>query len=137
MIEAVIGIMVLSLSSAFVVNAYIESCKAVKERIVNEDVERNIENLKREIQYNLNKSEFDELFKENEIGVKYDESFGNQFLTKRINEFDKGNDIIIKIISCDEKSVELQVKADIEQKGLKVSINDEFEKNWWMYDEEE
>ena len=97
---------------------------------------RNIENLKREIKYNLNKSEFDELFKDNEIGLKYDEGFGNQLLAKRLNELDKGNDIIIKIISCDEKNIEFQVNANIEQEGVKVNISDEFEKSWWMYDEE-
>ena len=135
-IEAAVGVMVLSLSSAFVVNAHIASCKAVRERILNEDVTRNIENLKREIKYNLNKSEFDELFKDNEIGLKYDEDFGNQLLTKKLNEIDKGNDIIIKIISCDEKNIEFQVNANIEQEGVKVNISDEFEKSWWMYDEE-
>lgn len=135
-VEAAVGVMVLSLSSAFVVNAHIASCKAVRERILNEDVTRNIENLKGEIKYNLNKSEFDELFKDNEIRLKYDENFGNQLLTKKLNEIDKGNDIIIKIISCDEKNIELQVNADIEQRGVKVNISDEFEKSWWMYDEE-
>ena len=46
-IEAAVGVMILSLSSAFAVNAHIPSCKAVRERILNEDVTRNIENLKR------------------------------------------------------------------------------------------
>lgn len=135
-VEAAVGVMVLSLSSVFAVNAHIASCKAVRERILNEDVTRNIENLKREIKYNLNKSEFDELFKDNEMGLKYDEDFGNQILTKKLNEIDKGNDIIIKIISCDEKNIEFQVNADIEQERVKVNISDEFEKSWWMYDEE-
>lgn len=135
-IEAAMAIMILSMASAFVVKAHIESCKSIKERILNEDIKRSIENLKGEIKYNLNKSEFEDLFKDGKISLKYDEDFGKNLLDKKISELEKGNDIVISIINRNEEKIEFRVNAYVERKDIKIELFDEFNKSWWMYYEE-
>lgn len=135
-VEAAIAFMILGIASAFAIKAYIESCRAIKERILNEDIKRNVENLKGEIKYNLNKNELDELFKNDEITFKYNQDFGKKLLCKKINELEKGNDIVIDIINRSEDKIEFKVNVNIEQEGIKVKFVDEFNKSWWMLDEE-
>ncbi|MDO5516895.1 MAG: hypothetical protein Q4F66_05025 [Clostridium sp.] len=131
-IEAAVSVMILSMTAAFIVNAHIESSRVINSRILNEDITRNIENIKREIQYNVSKDELKDIFKYNELGLRYDKNFGNQILNKRINELDKGKDILIKLISKDEEGMKFEIKADVEQDGLYVKVDEEFEKSWWM-----
>lgn len=135
-IEAAIGIMVLSMASVFAVNCYIENCRSIKERILNEDVMRSITNLENEIKYNLNKNELEELFKDNEIYLKYDKNFGRNLLEKSIDELERGNDIVIKIVSKNEENIEFRVDTNIDLGGMEINIVDEFNKSWWMYNEE-
>lgn len=131
-IEAAISVMILSMAAAYIVNAHIDSSKSVKSRILNEDVTRNIENIKREIQYNVTKIELEEIFKYSEISLKYDEFLGRQLLNKRFDELDRGNDIFITMVSENERSMKFKVKAEIEKNGVQVEADDEFEKSWWM-----
>lgn len=134
-VEAAISVMVFSLASVFVVNAHIENCNIIKRRILNENVMRNIENLKCEIKYNLNNNDIDNLFQNEKIGFKYDDDFGKQFLVKKINEFEIGNDIVIEVMDRNEEKIEFKVNAHIHQDNIRVDIIDEFNKSWWMYEE--
>ncbi|HCW53843.1 MAG TPA: hypothetical protein DG753_08925 [Clostridium sp.] len=134
-IEAAIGIMVLSIAAAFAVNCHIESSKFIKERIINEDVMRNIVNLEREIKYNLNKNQLVELFENGEIHLKYDENLGRSLIYKKIDELEKGNDIVIKVVNQDEEKTEFRVYSNVEKDGIKINIDDEFSKSWWTCDE--
>ncbi|NME83478.1 hypothetical protein [Clostridium sp. SM-530-WT-3G] len=134
-IEAAIGIMILSIAAAFAVNCHIESSKFIKQRIINEDVMRNIVNLEREIKYNLNKNQLDDLFENGELHLKYDENLGRSLTDKKIYELEKGNDIVIKIINQSEEKIEFRVYSNIEKDCININIADEFDKSWWTCDE--
>ena len=135
-IEAVIGIMVLSISAMFAINAYIDNCKTIKERILSEDVTRNIESLKREINYNLNKNELDELFKDYEVGFEYNQNFGKDLLNKKLDQLKRGDDIVVKIINRNDENIEFKVNANIRQGSTEVNIKDRFIRSWWIDEQE-
>lgn len=134
-IEAAISVMILSMTAAFIVNAHIDSSKSIKSRILNEDVTRNIKNIEKEIQYNVTKAELEEIFEDNKIGLRYDEDFGKEILNKEFSELDRGNDILITLVSEDEEGINFEIKAEIEKNGAHIEAHDEFEKSWWMNEE--
>lgn len=131
-VEAAIAVMILSMTTAFIVNAHISCSKSIKSRILNEDITRNIKNIEREIQYNVTKKEIEDIFKDHEIGLSYDENFGRQILNNKFSQLVRGKDILIKLVSEDEEGMKFEIKADINRDGTHVEADDKFEKSWWM-----
>lgn len=125
--------MILSMASIFIVNAHMECSRSIKSRVLNEEVIRNVENIKREIQYNVSREEIESEFLDNKsIGLMYGDDFSNEILNKKFTELDKGNDILITILSEDDENIRFQIKTQINKDGENVRIEDEFIKGWWM-----
>lgn len=131
-LESSASIVILSMVSIFIINAHIYCGRSIKTRILNEELTRNIENVKKEIQYNVSRAKIKEIFKDNKYGLMYDKDFGTQVLNKDFNELKIGNDILINIINEDDEKLSFSIEAEINVGNDNIKVNDEFEKSWWM-----
>lgn len=132
LIEVVASIMILTLTTTFIVNASIQNMNVLKERILLEEVNRDVSNLINEFKYNLTKEEIEELLSDEKIGFKYNEDFSKELLNSTVNELERGEDIEITKIYEDDLGLEFNIKTNIKKEKSEVAIEKEFSKSWWM-----
>ena len=86
LIEVVASIMILTLTSTFIVSTVIQNTKVLEERILLEEVNRTVCNLTNEFKYNMSKEEIEELLIDKKIGFKYDSDFSNRLVKMNIED---------------------------------------------------
>lgn len=132
LIEVAASIMILTLTTTFIISASIQNMQVLKERILLEEVNRDVCNLINELKYNLTKEEIKEMMKDEKIGFKYCEDFSKKLLSMSIKELENGNEIEITKIDEDNFDISFKVKTYIENEKSEAVIEREFTKSWWM-----
>lgn len=132
LIEVIASIMILSLTTTFVVTTYIQSSNGLKNRILHEEVERSVCNLMKELKYNVSKEDIETMLSKGSIGFKYDSGFSKKIIEMPINELDQGTDIEISKIGEDEIGLQLKIIANVRAANSEEQIEKDFTKSWWM-----
>jgi hypothetical protein len=132
LIEVVASIMILLLTTTFIISTSIQNMDILKERILLEEVNRDVCNLKNEFKYNITRNEIEEMLGNEKIRLKYDKDFSRKLLDLNIRELEKGNDIEISKIGEDSIGLKLKIQANIKIEKSEVNISNEFTKSWWM-----
>lgn len=132
LIEIVVSTMILTLTTTFVISASIQNMQILKERILLEEVNRDISNLINEFKYNLTREEINEILNNGKIGFKYSDDFTKKLLTSPVNDLEKGNDIEVIKLGEDSLGIKLMVQTNIKNEKIEAVINREFIKSWWM-----
>ncbi|WP_297422207.1 hypothetical protein [Clostridium sp.] len=132
LIEVIASLMILSLTTIFIVSASIQNSRILKERILCEKVNRDVCNLINEFKYNVARKEIDDMLIDEKIGFKYDQDFSKKLMDSGIENLGKGEDIEICKVSEDEMGLKLKVIANIKDEVSEVNLEKEFTKSWWM-----
>jgi len=132
LIEVVASIMILLLTTTFIISTSIQNIDILKERILLEEVNRDVCNLKNEFKYNINRNEIEEMLGNKKIRLKYDKDFSRKLLNLNIRDLEKGEDIEISKIGEDSIGLKLKIQANIKIEKSEVNISNEFTKSWWM-----
>lgn len=132
LIEVAASIMILTLSTTFIVSTSIQNMDVLKERILLEEVNRDVSNIINEFKYNLTKEEIEELLSNEKIGFKYNEDFSKELLNSTVNELERGEDIEIIKIYEDDLGLKFNIKTNIKKEKSEVTIEKEFTKSWWI-----
>ena len=132
LIEVIASVMILTLTTTFIISASIQNADVLKERILIEEVNRAVCNLTNEFKYNISTKEIEELLSNEKIGFKYDRDFSKKLLNKDIKELEKGKDIEISKIGEDSVGLKLKIQASIKIEKNEVNVENEFTKSWWM-----
>jgi len=132
LIEVVASIMILLLTTTFIISTSIQNIDILKERILLEEVNRDVCNLKNEFKYNINRNEIEEMLDNKKIRLKYDKDFSRKLLKLNIRDLEKGEDIEISKIGEDSIGLKLKIQANIKIEKSEVNITNEFIKSWWM-----
>ena len=132
LIEVIASVMILTLTTTFIISASIQNTDVLKERILLEEVNRDVCNLTNEFKYNMSTEEIEELLSNEKIGFKYDRDFSEKLLDKDIKELEKGEDIEISKIGEDSVGLKLKIQASIKIEKNEVNVENEFTKSWWM-----
>ena len=132
LIEVVASIMILLLTTTFIISTSIQNIDILKERILLEEVNRDVCNLKNEFKYNINRNEIEEMLDNKKIRLKYDKDFSRKLLDLNIRDLEKGQDIEISKIGEDSIGLKLKIQANIKIEKSEVNITNEFIKSWWM-----
>jgi hypothetical protein len=132
LIEVMVSIMILSLTTTFIINTSIQNTEILKQRILSEEVNRDLCNLIHEFKYNMTKDEIEEMLSNERIGFKYDRDFSKKLLNSDIRNLELGEDM--EVIKIDEDSVglKIKIKANIKIEKSEVTIEKDFIKSWWM-----
>lgn len=137
LIEVVASLMIISLTSTFIVKANIQNYRILKERMVSEEVNRTVYNIINEFKYNVDKNEINNLLENNEVGFQYYDDFSKDLINKNISDFRRGDDIKIMKVGEDEKKLKLKIEANIKDDNNEINVEEDFTKSWWMDDAEE
>ena len=132
LIEVVASIMILLLTTTFIISTSIQNIDILKERILLEEVNRDVCNLKNEFKYNITRNEIEEMLGNEKIRLKYDKDFSRKLLDLNIRDLEKGQDIEISKIGEDSIGLKLKIQANIKIEKSEVNITNEFIKSWWM-----
>ncbi len=131
LIETLASAMILTLTSTFIISTSLENSNILKERILQEKVDRAISNLENELKYNTSNEEIHEML-ENKIGFKYNGDFSRELIYKNLNELEDGEDIKLSKISEDGIGLNLEIVANIKVGKDEVNVEKKFTKSWWM-----
>lgn len=132
LIEVAASIVILTLATTFIVSASIKNMQVLKERILLEEVNRDVWNLINEFKYNLTKEEIKEMLSDGKIGFKYSEDFSKKLLSMSPKELENGNEIEITKIGEDDIGIRFKVQTNIKNEKNEAVIEQEFTKSWWM-----
>jgi predicted DNA binding protein len=132
LIEVIASIMILTLTSTFIVSVSIQNTNILKERILEEDVNRAICNIINEFKYNMSKEEIEDVMSNDKIGFKYDEYFSKKLMNTSVEELEQGNDIVISKTGEDNIGIKLKIVTNIKTNKNEVNLQKEFTKSWWM-----
>ena len=132
LIEVIASVMILTLTTTFIISASIQNADVLKERILLEEVNRAVCNLTNEFKYNMSKEEIEELLSDEKIGFKYDRDFSKKLLNTNIKELEQGEDIEVSKIGEDSVGLKLKIQANIKIEKNEVNVENEFTKSWWM-----
>ncbi|MBN7572670.1 MULTISPECIES: hypothetical protein [Clostridium] len=131
LIETLASAMILTLTVTFIISTSIENSNTLKERILQEEVDRAISNLENELKYNISNEEIHEML-ENKIGFKYNGDFSRELIYKNLEELEDGEDIRLNKISEDGIDLNLEIVANIKIGKNEVNVEKKFTKSWWM-----
>lgn len=132
LIEVMVGIAILTLSTIFIINATIENFNIIKKRILAEEVNRAVYNLMNEIKYNISKERLEEMLSNGEFGFEYDKDLSKSLISKEIYELNSGNEIKIIMLEEEGTGLKLKIEANVEREENEINIEKEFNKSWWM-----
>jgi len=132
LIEVMVSIMILSLTTTFVISTSIQNTDILKERILLEEVNRDVSNLIHEFKYNMTKDEIEKLLIDEKIGFKYDKDFSRRLFDSEIKNLEAGEDIEVTKISEDSVGLKLNIQVKIKTEKNEVTLENEFTKSWWM-----
>lgn len=137
LIEVVASLMVISLTSTFIVKTNIQNYRILKERMLSEEINRTVYNIINEFKYNVDKNEINNLLENDEVGFQYYDNFSKDLMNKNISDFQRGDDIKIMKVGEDEKRLKLKIEANVKEENNEINVEENFTKSWWMDDAEE
>ncbi|OPJ61451.1 hypothetical protein [Clostridium chromiireducens] len=131
-VEAIASIMILSLTTTFIVSACMQNSKILKERILCEEANRAVANLINEFKYNISSEEIEKMLENGQIGFRYNRDFSTKLLSSNVENLENGEEIWISKVSDEEIGLKLKIVANIRNDEIETSIEKEFTKSWWM-----
>lgn len=131
-VEAIASIMILSLTTTFIVSACMQNSKILKERILCEEANRAVANLINEFKYNISSEEIEKMLENGQIGFRYNRDFSSKLLSSNVENLENGEEIWISKVSDEEIGLKLKIVANIRNDEIETSIEKEFTKSWWM-----
>ncbi|MFW2487607.1 hypothetical protein ACN077_03410 [Clostridium chromiireducens] len=131
-VEAIASIMILSLTTTFIVSACMQNSKILKERILCEEANRAVANLINEFKYNISSEEIEKMLENGQIGFRYNRDFSTKLLSSNVENLENGEEIWISKVSDQEIGLKLKIVANIRNDEIETSIEKEFTKSWWM-----
>lgn len=131
-VEAIASIMILSLTTTFIVSACMQNSKILKERILCEEANRAVANLINEFKYNISSEEIEKMLENGQIGFRYNRDFSTKLLSSDVENLENGEEIWISKVSDEEIGLKLKIVANIRNDEIETSIEKEFTKSWWM-----
>ncbi|MVX64845.1 hypothetical protein GKZ28_14200 [Clostridium chromiireducens] len=131
-VEAIASIMILSLTTTFIVSACMQNSKTLKERILCEEANRAVANLINEFKYNISSEEIEKMLENGQIGFRYDRDFSTKLLSSNVENLENGEEIWISKVSDEEIGLKLKIVANIRNDEIVTIIEKEFTKSWWM-----
>ncbi|EES49686.1 conserved hypothetical protein [Clostridium botulinum E1 str. 'BoNT E Beluga'] len=132
LIEGIAALFILSLMMMFSMNVYIHNNRVLKERIVREELNRAIYNITNELKYNTKMNELKDRLNEEPLKLSFNEEFFNELISKEILDLTQGDDIKISKIKEDEYKLEILITGFVNKDDIKVDIEENFIKMWWM-----
>lgn len=132
LIEGIAALFILSLMMMFSMNVYIHNNRVLKERIVREELNRAIYNITNELKYNTKMNELKDRLNEEPLKLSFNEEFFNELISKEILDLIQGDDIKISKIKEDEYKLEILITGFVNKDDIKVDIEENFIKMWWM-----
>lgn len=132
LIEVVASIMILLLTTTFIISTSIQNNDILKERILLEEVNRDICNLINEFKYNMTRDEIEKMLGNDKIKLKYDKDFSKKLLNLDIKDLEAGQDIEISKIGEDSIGLKIKIQANIKIEKREINVSNEFTKSWWM-----
>lgn len=132
LIEVVASLMILTLTTTFIISTSIQNTDVLKERILLEEVNRDVYNLTNEFKYNLTREEIEEILSDDKIEFKYHRDFSKRLLQEDVKELEQGEGIEVSKIGEDSIGLRIKIQANIKIEKSEVSVENEFTKSWWM-----
>lgn len=132
LIEVVASIMILTLTTTFIIDTTIKNADVLKERILLEEVNRDVCNLTKEIKYNMTREEIEQMLTHESIGFKYDKDFSKRLMSVDVKNLEQGKDIEVSKIGEDSIGLKLKIKANIKIEKSQINVENQFTKSWWM-----
>lgn len=137
-IEAIASLTILMIVSIMIMTSIIATNKSQIRRDMYEKVDRISYSIMNEIKYNYTYIQLsNEMKKYNNmesIGFRYREDILNKLIENDLFDLEKGNDIVLKIVSSesDNKIVNMELTINISTTGGIISSERNFNKSWWM-----
>lgn len=132
LIEVVASLMILTLTTTFIINTSIQNSNILKERILSEEVNRAVYNLMNEFKYNTSREEIEKILSNEKIGFKYDIDFSKRLLNTDIESLEYGNDIEVIKVGEEDMGIRLKIHVNIKRENSEINLEKEFTKSWWM-----
>ena len=132
LIEVMVSIMILSLTTTFIISTSMQNTDILKERILSERVNRDVCNLMHEFKYNMTRDEIEEMLKDGKAGFEYDGDFSRRLRDSEIKNLQVGEDIQVSKIDSDSVGLKIKIEANVKNEKSEVTIENEFTKSWWM-----
>lgn len=132
LIEVIASLMILSLTTTFIISTSIQNSDILRERILLEEVNRAVSNFMKEFKYNMSREEIDRLLNNGEITFRYDGDFSKKLIYTNIEDLEKGNDIEVSKIEESDIGLKLKIRTNIEIENKEIILEKEFIKSWWM-----
>lgn len=137
-IEAIVSLAILMIVSMMLMTSIIATNKSQISRDMYEEVDRISYSIMNEVKYNYTYIQLsNEMKKYNNvesIGFRYREDILNKLIKSNLFDLEKGNDIVLKIVSSesDNKIVNMKLTVNISTAGGTISSERNFNKAWWM-----
>lgn len=132
LIEVIASLMILSLTTTFIISASIQNSDMLRERILLEEANRNVSNLMKEFKYNMSREEIEALIDNGKIGFKYERDFSKKLIDTNVEDLEKGNDIEVSKIEESDLGLKLKIHTNIKIENNEMNLDKEFIKSWWM-----
>lgn len=132
LIEVIASLMILSLTTTFIISASIQNSDTLRERILLEEANRNVSNLMKEFKYNMSREEIEALIDNGKIGFKYERDFSKKLIDTNVEDLEKGNDIEVSKIEESDLGLKLKIHTNIKIENNEMNLDKEFIKSWWM-----
>jgi len=132
LIEVIASLMILSLTTTFIISASIQNSDTLRERILVEEANRDVSNLMKEFKYNMSREEIDILLNNGEIGFKYERGFSKKLIDTNVENLEKGNDIEVSKLEESDLGLKLKIHTNIKIENNEINLDKEFIKSWWM-----
>lgn len=132
LIEVIASLMILSLTTTFIISASIQNSDTLRERILLEEANRDVSNLMKEFKYNMSREEIEMLLNNGEIGFKYESGFSKKLIDTNVEDLEKGNDIEVSKIEESDLGLKLKIHTNIKIENNDINLEKEFTKSWWM-----
>ena len=132
LIEVIASLMILSLTTTFIISASIQNSDTLRERILLEEANRNVSNLMKEFKYNMSREEIEALIDNGEIGFNYESKKKKKLIDTNVEDLEKGNDIEVSKIEESDLGLKLKIHTNIKIENNEMNLDKEFIKSWWM-----
>lgn len=132
LIEVIASLMILSLTTTFIISASIQNSDTLRERILLEEANRDVSNLMKEFKYNMSREEIEMLLNNGEIGFKYESGFSKKLIDTNVEDLEKGNDIEVSKIEESDLGLKFKIHTNIKIENNDINLEKEFTKSWWM-----
>lgn len=132
LIEIVASLMILTLTTTFIISASIQNVDTLKKRVLLDEVNRAVCNLTNEFKYNVPKEDIEKLLIDEKVGFKYDTDFSEKLLTTEVSNLERGTDIQVSKIREDNIGLKLKITANFKIEKSEINLENQFTKSWWM-----